>query len=406
MNATKVTQAQRESSLRERVRSLLRWLAWTSSSLILLAWFTIDRYEVRGNSMQPLLLDRTPQPDRVVAWKPYYRFFEPQRFDLVIFERPRLEVPGIDAANMSNDRCIKRIFGLSGERPWIDGGDVFIDGDEGRDVARRRVQRPPRVIESMLVEVAHFSAAQVGTDPWLMPQKAHWDSGSRILSGSEAEPGAILFDALVKNDWVDDAGRAVGGGEIVNDVGLEIGFSFAAGGERLAIELREQADLFRFIVLRTGALRVERRRGPSAASDHLGVWNGDAFPTDRPLRLRVLNVDDRLLVWIDGSVVLDLSYDGNEEVLGPWTNGPRVVVDGGAIEIESMRVIRDAYFTSIGVATGLPYAATTIPTDHYFFLGDNSSNSIDSRDFGPVPRSAFEGRPWLRLRSGLGISEL
>lgn len=405
MNATKVTQAQRDSRLPDRMRAFLRWLAWCCSALILVAWFSIDRYEVRGNSMQPLLLDRASQADRVVAWKPYYRFFEPERFDLVIFDRPRLEVPGIDAANMSNDRCIKRLFGLPGERPWIDGGDVFIDRDGGREVPRRRIQRPPSVIESMLVEVARFSTARVAADPWLVPQKSHWDGGTRTLSASAAEPGAILFDALVKNDWVDDGGRTVGGGDIVNDVGLEIDFTFVLGG-KIAIELREQADLFRFILEQTGSLRLERRRGPSAASDQLGRWNGSAFPDDRPLRLRVLNVDDRLLVWIDGTVILDVAYDGNEEVLGPWTNGPRLVVDEGAIGIESMRVIRDAYFTSVGVATGLPFDAAIIPADHYFFLGDNSSNSIDSRDFGPVPRSAFEGRPWLRQRPGLGVSEL
>ena len=35
--------------------------------------------------------------------------------------------------------------------------------------------------------------------------------------------------------------------------------------------------------------------------------------------------------------------------------------------------------------------ATVVPRDHYFVLGDNRSRSLDSRVFGPVPRSSILG---------------
>jgi signal peptidase I len=35
-----------------------------------------------------------------------------------------------------------------------------------------------------------------------------------------------------------------------------------------------------------------------------------------------------------------------------------------------------------------------VPQGHYFVLGDNVLNSVDSRDFGPVPFSAILGRVW------------
>ena len=37
-----------------------------------------------------------------------------------------------------------------------------------------------------------------------------------------------------------------------------------------------------------------------------------------------------------------------------------------------------------------------IPADEFFVMGDNRSNSADSRVFGPVPRDVIIGRAWLR----------
>jgi signal peptidase I len=37
-----------------------------------------------------------------------------------------------------------------------------------------------------------------------------------------------------------------------------------------------------------------------------------------------------------------------------------------------------------------------IPAGHYFFIGDNSTNSNDSRFFGTVPAQNIRARPWFR----------
>lgn len=38
------------------------------------------------------------------------------------------------------------------------------------------------------------------------------------------------------------------------------------------------------------------------------------------------------------------------------------------------------------------FGPTTVPPGHYFMLGDNRDNSLDSRSFGPVPRASIVGR--------------
>ncbi len=45
-----------------------------------------------------------------------------------------------------------------------------------------------------------------------------------------------------------------------------------------------------------------------------------------------------------------------------------------------------------GAGSYASFGPVEIPEDHYFLIGDNRDNSLDSRDYGPVPRERILGK--------------
>jgi signal peptidase I len=71
--------------------------------------------------------------------------------------------------------------------------------------------------------------------------------------------------------------------------------------------------------------------------------------------------------------------------------GETVEVHDGHTFINGQQ-IEEPWVTNFG---GPGYPPTVVPPDHVFILGDNRSNSRDSRTIGPVPMDTIKGRVWL-----------
>jgi signal peptidase I len=88
-------------------------------------------YRVPSASMEPTLHCAKPVrgclsrvSDRVIANRLVYRFHEPRRGDIIVFETP----PRVEAACSAGGTFIKRIVGLPGETLSMRNGFVFVNG--------------------------------------------------------------------------------------------------------------------------------------------------------------------------------------------------------------------------------------------------------------------------------------
>lgn len=74
--------------------------------------------------------------------------------------------------------------------------------------------------------------------------------------------------------------------------------------------------------------------------------------------------------------------------------GEHIVVRDGTVRINGKKLDETQYLDDSVRTTG--HDDVTLQESEYYLMGDNRSASLDSRVFGPLDKSEFVGRTWIR----------
>ena len=325
--------------------------------------------------------------DRILVLKCIYQFFEPKRWDVVVFKNP-LDPP---------INYIKRLVGKPGEAVEIIDGDVYIDG--------KICRKPPKVQNELWMPVYNNDYQPVRPDEksfnghkWQQPFKnnrgSRWqvdeDNPALFHLDSPAEQiNTMFYDTSIGNDfkatYAYDEVTSYKRMPYCSDLMVRFYADAHKREGKIGIEMSKYGTVYRAGVDLTGKMVIERVKGSWV--EEL-VSESIAPPTtDKPILVKFANVDHRLIFEFGKK---KLTHDLGDE---PDDAGerrihiePKVKILGsGQFTLSHVAIFRDIHYithqhgNSGEYARGAEGKAFKLGKGEYFVLGDNSPNSLDSR---------------------------
>jgi len=330
--------------------------------------------------------------DRILVLKCLYQFFEPKRWDVIVFKNP-LD-PRIN--------YIKRLVGLPEEKLEIIDGDVYIDGKIRR--------KPPKVQNELWMTVydndyqpVNPYAPAFNQHQWAQPFKAGSFSKWEIheasptifrLDSSADQIHSMVYSTSIGNDF-----RATYAYDDVRDYkrlpycsDLMVRFYANAPDSEglIGIELSKYESHykawvdFRFRDTRSNMTmniaKVSKGKETLLSSKSIGLWRA----VKKTSLVKFANVDHQL-VFQFGSEKLTWDLGLSPEAAGPRKTNiePQVRIFGsGRLTLSHVAIFRDIHYTApngLGQGRAAEDNPFTLEKDEFFVLGDNSPNSQDSR---------------------------
>ncbi len=359
-----------------RIRRLL-WLSVLSLVLLLgIKTFVIDVYPVVSSSMEP----NVHQGEWVAV---AFGGDTPGRGDVVVLR-------------LGSEVFVKRVCGLGGERVSVDpSGDLWVNGERVPFLADNLVLVP--VFDLVEDDPARWFKGLEGA--WVQRADGALEAHAPPL-GSATSPAALRLHPILRDSFVELDGTRVEGEVGIHDLVLEAKMELETRRGRVVFAITEQGDRFELRLDLAGTaladpIGVSLVRKTPEVDIPLGA--GTVTPaSDGTVNVRLGNVDNHLFTQV-GEWTAQHDYERNrlhplDEPHSGQSFGARVWVEshGAGFALSSLRVSRDLQYRARGrLATG----GVRVGPGQLLVLGDNSGDSLDGRDFGPIELDAIIGRP-------------
>jgi len=334
--------------------------------------------------------------DRILVLKCVYQFFQPKRWDIIVFKNP------LDPT----ENYIKRLVGLPGEKVEIIDGDVYIND--------RISRKPPKVQDNLWMPVYDNDYQPVRPregsfdgHPWR--QLFENDTGSKWIVGDKDNPTLFRLDSpadqintLIFNT---SNGKDFKATYAYNEVDVrrqeeppfcsDLMVRFYADSSNrqglIGIELSKYGTDYRAWVDLAGQMFIakisEGKKIILANKSQIANRDKQYAISDKPTLVRFANVDHQLIFEFGSEkLIYDLGIEPGDAGPIKTDTEPRVKIFGaGKLTLSHIAIFRDIHYTRYRSGDNhTPGKATqsnpfTLAEDEFFVLGDNSPNSEDSR---------------------------